>query len=83
MMERIILQISNSHQNGFLGSMKYKNPEEPSTGISMNFRRKLGTMAMYGFHEGLSTSLNTVGASMNLSKVLRKIRKNYWSNESM
>lgn len=72
-------------KNGFLGSMKYKNPEEPSTGISMNFRRKLGTMAMcMDSMKVCQTSLNTVGAfNESFKGPFSKIRKNYRSNESM
>ncbi|MCO6461003.1 MAG: hypothetical protein J5I59_06340 [Saprospiraceae bacterium] len=73
-------------KNGFLGSLKYKNPEEQAgTGRRESVRRKLGNMArcMDTLHSG-QYSMNTVGIfNDTITGPFSRIRNNYRSNESM
>lgn len=72
-------------KNGFLGSMKYRNPEETTTGNIGSVRRKIGTMARcLDSMKVCQTSLNTVGVfNETIRGPFSRLRKNYRSNESM
>ncbi|HRG44378.1 MAG TPA: hypothetical protein PKY97_07925, partial [Saprospiraceae bacterium] len=73
-------------KNGFLGSMKYRNPEDQNpSGRRGYIKSKIGDIAqcLDSIHSGLYT-LNSVGSfNDTILGPFNRLNKNYRSNESM